>query len=234
MGLLDNIGGFSLKVEDKLGGISSNLNKLSNLAKGILCLPAMVTGIISSIPTAINSAINGAAGIISGAITGALGAVEGIVNSKIQETVNKINGIKDTIIGGLASVAAIFSFARGLEDRALDVLTFTANKDDCAFAIAELAKCVDKQVDNSISSRSFKNIANNELANPGALGGARLPQDGSSIDPRQARNLTVSSASKSIAADITSAGGLIDRISQKQVKCLQRAEKIATKVDGVI
>ncbi len=234
MGLLDNIGGFSSNVESKLGSISSNLNKLSNLAKGVLCLPSMVTGLISSIPNAISNAISGAAGIISGAITGALGAVEDLVNSKIQETVNKINGLKDKLVGAVASVASIISFARGLEDRALDVLNFTANKDDCAFAIAELAKCIDKQVDNSISPRNFKNIANNELANPGSVGGAALPSNGNSIDPLKSRNLTVSSAAKSIAADITSEGGLIDRVSQKQVKCLERAEKIATKVNSII
>lgn len=230
MSLLDNVGKLTSGVGNKLGSISAKLDAVTGIAKGILCLPTLLSGLISSIPSIISG--------ISAAVTANfLGAVEGLVNQKIQQAVNKVNGIFNEALGALGLIAGtvgeVFAFARDVEAKVLDLLNFTASKDNCSFAIAELDKCVNKQVNNTITNRSLKSIASNELAAPGLTGSVDTTPDGT-LDPRSSKNLTVSSASGFIAKNISGPGGLIDNLSQKHIKCMQRAENIATKVNSII
>lgn len=237
MSLLDNVGKLTSNVGNKLGSISTGLDAVTGIAKGILCLPTLLSGLVSSIPSIINGISAGVANLVNGAVAGYLGAVEGLVNQKIQVAVNKVNGVFNEALGALGLIAGtvndIFAFARDAEAKILDLLNFTANKDNCSFAIAELDKCVNKQVNNTITTRSLKNIASNELASPGLVGSADITPEGT-LDPKSSKNLTVSSASGFIAKNISDPGGLVDNLSQKHIKCMQRAENIATKVNSII
>lgn len=237
MSLLNNVGKISFDIGNKLGNISSKLDGITGIAKGILCLPTLVSGLITSIPSLINGISAGVANLVNGAVDGFVGAIDSLVNQKIQKTVNKINGAATEALGVLALVAGtvgdVFAFARDTESKVLDVLNFTASKDNCSYAIAELDKCATKQVESTFSPRVLKNIASNELRSAGSRGQVKLLPDGT-IDTRASKNITVASASEFIAKDVSAPGGLVDRLAQKHINCSKRAESIATKANSII
>lgn len=205
MGLLDNISNTSNKLYSKLGGISSKVEGFSNIAKGVLCFPTLISGALSSIPGLIGNITSGVGLIINSTVNSIFNNIQNAVSGAIQDTVDNVSGR----IGVLTSaINNILGFAKGLESQVLDVLNFVPSKENCQFAAAELNKCVTKQAVNSISNKQLRNIA--------------------------AGIVDINTVSAAITRNVNTSTGPIAGFANKQVKQLNRASAILNKAGKII
>lgn len=209
MGLLDNISNTSNKLYSKLGGISSKVEGFSNIAKGVLCFPTLISGALSSIPGLIGNITSGVGLIINSTVNSIFNNIQNAVSGAIQDTVDNINGRISTLTSAVNSITGnILGFAKGLESQVLDVLNFVPSKENCQFAAAELNKCVTKQAVNSISNKQLRNIA--------------------------AGIVDINTVSAAITRNVNTSTGPIAGIANKQVKQLNRASAILNKAGKII
>ena len=167
MGLLDNIGSISSSVDKTLGGISGKLNDITSVAKGVLCLPTMISGLVSNIPNIIGGL---SAGINSG-LNNIISAATATVEATIQNAVNDITGkITDftTKINGLTgdvqnSVNQVLGFVDYIKASVSDVKSFVSDKENCNFAAASLGKCIIQQTINNLTVKDLRDASAGSL-----------------------------------------------------------------------
>lgn len=167
MGLLDNIGSISSSVDKTLGGISGKLNDITSVAKGVLCLPTMISGLVSNIPniigglsTGINSGLNN---IINAATATVEATIQNAVNditSRITDFTTKINGL----IGDVQnSVNQVLGFVDYIKASVSDVKSFVSDKENCNFAAASLGKCIVQQTINNLTAKDLRDASAGSL-----------------------------------------------------------------------
>lgn len=128
-----NIGGF-------LNGVDSVVDKLTSVAKGILCLPSLIGRFlnfqtnIGGFASAIASAV---AGIVSNIIDSQLALIGNLINQFVANQLAIVNQILDTIDG-------IISFFRGLFDKVANSLAYLKSQENCTYAASELLSCIIK------------------------------------------------------------------------------------------
>ena len=142
---------------------SNKFNQLTTVAKGILCIPS----IISSLPGSLSSVGGGIAAGIAGAATAAIESATGLITSAISAQVAKVTGavnsVINTITGAIATVAGAIDvankFIQGTKKQVEDVKNFISDKENCNFAAASLANCIVNQALNSLTPKAIKDIS---------------------------------------------------------------------------
>ena len=209
MGLLDNISKASNSLSSKLGGISDNINGFSNIARGALCLPTLISGAFNAIPGMINNLVSGIGNILAGS---ASSLINNAIQGAVGDAVNKINGKISAFNNAVSSISntinSIKSTIDNLQSQTLDILNFIPSKDNCQFAAAELNKCVTKQAVSSISNKQLRDVA--------------------------AGVIDIGTITNGINKSVSSATGPIVGIANKQVKQLNRAVTVVKKAGKII
>ena len=142
---------------------SNKFNQLTTVAKGVLCIPS----IISSIPGSLGAVGGGIVAGIAGAATAAIGSATELITSAISAQVAKVTGAVDsvlnTITGAIAAVAGAIDiakkFAEDIKQQVSDVGKFISDKENCNFAAASLANCMVNQALNSLTPGAIKDIS---------------------------------------------------------------------------
>lgn len=149
-----------LPFRSKVGGFLATANdtfdKITGVAKGIMCIPSLFKDFVSTVSTtnllgvaatAAAQLASAVAGMVLSAVQDAvnqvLGAVANLINQQlklIQELFNTLNDIKD--------------FITSIDDKAKDALNFIKNDENCKFAAGNLLSCVI----NSVANLSPKNL----------------------------------------------------------------------------
>ena len=142
---------------------SSKFNQLTTVAKGILCIPA----IISSLPGSLIAIGGGIAAGIGAAVTAAAetatALIVGAIEAQVAKVTGAINSVLNTITGAIATVAGAITianiFIRDIKKQVEDVRNFISDKENCNFAAASLANCIVNQALNSLTSKAIKDIS---------------------------------------------------------------------------
>lgn len=188
---------------------SNKFNQLTTVAKGVLCIPS----IISNLPGSLAAVGGGIVAGIADAATSAISATTELITSAISAQVAKVTGAIDsvlnTITGAIASVAGALNivnkFAKDLKRQVSDVRKFVSDKENCSFAAASLANCMANQALNSLTPGVIKDISK---------GLVKLDDVGSKI-----------------ADTISSPAGTVGEYMNKANSEMQRAAKIISTVD---
>ena len=153
MSLLNNL--------SKVSGVAGNkIGKLSTVAKGVLCLPSIISGLSID-------GIKNLAGSITSAVADSIAAAADLALGAIQDQVNKItgaiNGLISTVTGIVATIAGVIDIAKDFYDdikaQIQDVKDFIDSKENCQFAAASLANCIISESINNLSLKGIKDIS---------------------------------------------------------------------------
>lgn len=142
---------------------SNRFNQLTTIAKGILCIPSIIT----NLPGSLTSVGGGIAAGIASAATAAVQSATALITSAISAQVAKVTGaidsVANTITGSIATVAGAIDvtnkFIQGIKNQVSDVRAFISDKENCNFAAASLANCIVNQALNSLTPKAIKDIS---------------------------------------------------------------------------
>lgn len=142
---------------------SNRFNQLTTIAKGILCIPSLIT----NLPGSLTSVGGGIAAGIASAATAAVQSATALITSAISAQVAKVTGaidsVANTITGSIATVAGAIDvtnkFIQGIKNQVSDVRAFISDKENCNFAAASLANCIVNQALNSLTPKAIKDIS---------------------------------------------------------------------------
>lgn len=203
MGLLDNIGSISSNVDKTLGGISGKLNDITSVAKGVLCLPTMISGLTSAIPSLIGSITTGINTGLSNIIDAATATVQATIQNAVSSITDKVTDITARVNGLVGdvknSIGQVVGFVDYLKASVDDVKNFVSDKENCNFAGATLGKCIIQQTINNLTTRDLRDAS---------AGGVSI------------------SGLTSKVSSIGSVDGVISKTTEKQLAQLKRASKI--------
>lgn len=154
MALIDSVGGLYSAVNNKVGALTS-------VAKGVLCLPAILSGL----PGILGNVAKGVLGSLKNQMSGVAEGLTGLITDIIQDAVDQVTGIiKNTINQILQLQATILATIGLIEDTLLniqkqvkDALDFAKSQENCRFAAAEMFKCLAGSVINDLSKKSLIN-----------------------------------------------------------------------------
>lgn len=138
------MGAISTTAAGVITGYSSQLGSLTSVAKGIMCIPQLLSP-------------SGLAGLTSG-ILGTLNAVAGeviaglleFVGTVVASTIAHITGVISSQLAAIQmfvadiaqTIALIIGVLTSLDDIAKDTWKFLTDGQNCQFAAAELGKCI--------------------------------------------------------------------------------------------
>jgi len=154
MALIDSVGGLYSAVNTKAGALTS-------AAKGILCIPAILTGL----PGILGNVAKGVLGSLQNQALGAMAAIAngitGLITDTITNAVNEITGaisnVLDKVLQLQATILATIGLAQATIDnfknQIKDALDFAKNQENCRFAAAEMLKCVTGSIIGDISKK---------------------------------------------------------------------------------
>jgi hypothetical protein len=187
-----------------INAANNSADQLTTLAKGVLCLPSILRGSVTTSASIIKGIKAGA----SQTIIALTSTVNSLIVGTIQNQVSLLTGaavsVVNTIQGAIASVAAAAEiskiFVSGLKARVADIKSFISDKDNCNFAAGTLTSCIINQSLNSVTSKAIIDISKGTSS--------------------------VSGITSNIAKDITSSTGVINNFINKQSAQINRASKI--------
>ena len=127
-----------------LTGVNTKFDSITTMAQGILCLPQIFSPDgLKNITASIGRYL---AAYASNVITSLFGFVYDTISRNIQNVTgvitSQLNAINNFIKDISESIALIKNFAKGLLGDAKSVWEHITNKENCAFAAAELGKCI--------------------------------------------------------------------------------------------
>jgi len=202
MGIRSSVGRFINVANEKA-------DQLTSSAKALLCVPSMIAGLpdlgkgligatVSNLTSTLENAVSTVSGIVTNTINGAVNSITGAIDGVLT----KVQTAYDEIVG---SVVDAYFYARNAQDKARDVMEFTAEKENCDFAAATMLNCITAQAVGSVSDRAAIDIAKG-------------------LKP-------VSDFANDVAGEISGAGGAIDKFVKKQSDQIDRATKVVQKAD---
>ena len=188
-------------VGNLLGAVNAKADSVTSIAKGILCIPSILSqfpsilagiggSLVSSVTRQLGSIVNGLQTTILGTVTNALDQITNTISSAL----NTLLQIEATI---LATYNLVVETIKGFKQRINDITEFIETRENCKYAAASLMKCVISSVSQDVS----KSLA-------------------SSI---QKGTITTSSALDSITAKLSSPQGVIARYVQKTETSINKA-----------
>ena len=191
-------------IKGVVNAANNSADQLTTLAKGVLCLPSILKGSVTSSSSIIKGILAGA----SQSITALTSTVTSLIVNTIQNQVSSLTGaavsVVNTIQGAIASVAATYEigkiFVNGLKARVADIKSFISDKDNCNFAAATLTSCIINQSLNSVTSKAIIDISKGTSS--------------------------VAGITSNITKNITSSTGVSNNVINKQAAQIDRASKI--------
>jgi len=182
---------------------NAKADRLTTIAKGALCLPAIITSLpnlgknlIGNTKANLSVILTGATSIVSDLITNA-------INTSISQLTGSITGVINTAQGLVASVAGVKlqaeEFVKGLKGKATDIKDFTSKKENCNFAAASLLNCITSQALSNVTTKGAVDISKGLKS--------------------------VNSFTNEISESITSKDGAIDRTINKAAGEVDRATR---------
>ena len=136
---------------------ANTINQLSTVAKGVLCIPSLISGISGSLTGLAGGIAAGVASAAAAAIQTAVNLTTNIVSIQVARITGAVNTLIDTVTSAIATIGAAIAVVRGaIEDirqRAQDIRDFVSNKENCNFAAASLASCMISQALGSFTPR---------------------------------------------------------------------------------
>ena len=183
---------------------NSKADQLTTLAKGVLCLPAILRGSVGSSESILKGILAGATQTIASLSN----TVRTLIANTIQDQVSRLTGaatrVVNTIQGAIASIAATYETVKviisDIKSRVSDVRSFISDKDNCNFAAATLASCITNQALNSVNAKAVISISKGTSS--------------------------VAGITDNIVTDITSATGAVNNFINKQATQINRASKL--------
>lgn len=151
---------------------NSTIDKLTTIAKGALCIPTTLGGLLTNMPGILGglknnilSTVKGElamlAGMFANAIANKLAQQFGVITAAIQALQQQLNA--------LASAAnCINSFSAGLESRAESLLKWTNDKQNCNALAASLSRCIIANATSGITKKTIRDL-NNKTTSVNAL-----------------------------------------------------------------
>lgn len=150
MALIDSVGGLYAAVNTKIGSLTS-------VAKGILCIPAILTGLPGIIGNVLGELKNQATGAMAAITSGITGLITSIVTDAVNQITGAVANVLDKILQLQATILATIGLAQATIDnfknQINDALAFAKNQENCRFAAAEMLKCLAGSLLNDISKK---------------------------------------------------------------------------------
>lgn len=158
MALINSVGGLFSAVNNKVGAITS-------VAKGVLCLPAILSGLPGILGNTAKSLLGSLKNQASGLMSGIVGGITGMITDIIQDAVNEITGAISNTLGAIlqlqATILATIGLAQaliaGIKNQVKDAFDFAKNQENCRFAAAEMFKCIAGSILNDLSKKAVMN-----------------------------------------------------------------------------
>ena len=148
---------------------SNKFSQLTTVAKAILCIPVVVSSLLSgggglgSLKSIGGSIAAGIAGAAEAAVASATALITSAIQAQLAKLTGAINSIINTINSVIATVAGAIAvakkFAEDIKKQVEDVKKFISDKENCNFAAANLASCIIGQALSSLTPKSVKGIS---------------------------------------------------------------------------
>lgn len=153
---------FRTKVGGLLASASDTFDRITSVAKGIMCIPSLFASFVSTVAT------TNLLGVAAQAAAQLAGAVAGMVVSAVQDAVNQVLGAAAALINQqlrliqelFATLNDIKQFLTSIDDKAAEALEYIKNQENCKFAAGNLLSCVI----NSVANLSPKNLGSQLLS----------------------------------------------------------------------
>jgi len=155
------MGLFSTAVGGILTGVNTKIDSITTVAKGILCLPQILSpqglqyltsNVLNVLTTYAASVITGLTNFVATTITRTVQNVTGVVAGQINKINNFLKDINE-------SITLIKTYLNNLDDRAKQIRDFLLDKQNCNFAAAELAKCIISDILDEVPKSVTKKLS---------------------------------------------------------------------------
>jgi uncharacterized membrane protein required for colicin V production len=122
--------------------VNNKVGAITSVAKGIMCIPAILSG-LPGIATNIAKSLLGS---IQRQIVGIVNGLTNLISDTINGFVNQIAGIVSTLLKLeatiLAAIGLVVATINNILNQVNDIFEFSKNQENCRFAAAELSKCI--------------------------------------------------------------------------------------------
>jgi len=203
MSLIRSVGGL-------LGAANNKADAILGVAKGVLCLPSILSGLPGIAGGIIKDVIGSAIGSITGIISGLSGAVDQIIKDQINQITGAISSTFSKFLQAIATVVAtiraVLGFVDELKNKARGVLNDAKDKDKCRYAAATLLRCITSRIADDLSR---------DLKTSKGLGSGKLP---------------FQSVTDKITSSLGKPGNVIDGYLNKASKQVDRATKVISAI----
>jgi len=163
------------------GAVNKKVGALTSVAKGIMCLPSILTGlpgILGNVAQGILGSLERQALAMANGLANLVGSIIGDAVSKITGSIKAILQLEATV---LALVKGTIATIQGIYDQAKKIYGDGVNQENCRFAAAEMFKCLAGSLIGDLSKKlaskamskggggisSLVDKATNKLAQPG-------------------------------------------------------------------
>lgn len=187
------------KVTNLFSVANNAADKLSTVAKGVLCIPS----ILSNLPSILGGVASNILSTITGQITNVINGLTSLVTSLVNEALSEITGTVSSILSKVLQLQATIlgtiklakEFLDGLATRGEDIINFAKNEENCKFAAAELLNCIASSVLGDINKKIARDInkgivsaqdvirnSTSKIARPGQVLDGYVNKIGKSVD----------------------------------------------------
>lgn len=142
---------------------NNKVDQISSVAKGILCLPSILSslpsilgGLGASVLGSIYSQFSSIGGALTSLITDTINQALGAITGAITNILNKVLSLQAEILGAINLVK---DFVDGLTSTAKDIKNFVSDSENCKFAASELAKCIAASLIGDLSNKIVRDIS---------------------------------------------------------------------------
>lgn len=145
------------KVNGLLTSVNDQLDSITTIANGILCIPSILKnflspgtyrGIFNAIGSVIFSTVQD---IIRSTIVSQIDAITNYVNYFINHTF-------EVIEDGIRAVQDIIAFIKGFRQKIQDSVDFIKNQENCTFAASTMLACVIEQAAQQVRKNIISDI----------------------------------------------------------------------------
>ena len=143
------------------GAVLNKVNLITSVAKGVLCLPSIISGLPGILGNVAGQLLGSLAGRINGIVSGMVGLVSDIIDEQINKVLGVVNKLLQFGALILATIGVIEQTILGILGLVNDAFNFAKDQENCRFAAAELLKCITGSIVNDMSNKLSLNAATN-------------------------------------------------------------------------
>lgn len=149
------MGPITMATGGMITGYSNQLGAITSVAKGILCLPQLLSpenlknltaGILGELSRSAGEIVGGLLMMISSTITNTINAITGAISAELAV----INSFLQDIANSIAMIIGVIS---SLDDIVKGTIAFLLDGQNCQFAAAELARCLVGEIIGDITRK---------------------------------------------------------------------------------